>query len=109
MITSCQELFGKFPPALDSTRLSEPDAEIYTRGPAEASAAQEQKDLKFTWDINVNEHSRLSESYDLCKVYARTMSLLKGTFKDSEVNRTVSSLKGAPTLQPEWPRRCHEC
>lgn len=98
------------PPAVDSTRLSEPDTEIYTRGGrAEPSAAQEQKDLKFTWDINVNEHSRLSESYDLCKVYAGSMSLLRGTFKDSEVNRPVSSLKGAPSRSPEWTRRCHDC
>lgn len=96
-------------PAVDSTRLSEPDTEIYIGGPAEPSAAQEQKDLKFTWDINVNEHSRLSESYDLCKAYAGSMSLLKRTFKDSEVNRPVSSFKGTPSRSHEWPRRCHEC
>lgn len=108
MITSCQGLFGKIPLAVDSTRLSEPDTEIYTRGPEEPGAAQDQKknkeserDLKFTWGINVKEHSRLSESYDLCKVYAGTVSLLKGTFKDSEVNRPVSSLEGAhPSPSP---------
>lgn len=60
-----------------------------------------ERDLKFTWGINVKEHSRLSESYDLCKVYSGTMSLLKGTFKDSEVNRPVSSLEGAhPSPSP---------
>lgn len=79
--------------AADSTRPREPDAEIY-EGPAEASAAQEQKDLKFTWDVNVNEHSRLSDSRDLCKVFAGSVSLLKGTFKDCEVNGPVSSLRG---------------
>lgn len=107
MITSCQGLFGKIPLAVDSTRLSEPDTEIYTRGPEEPGAAQDQKknkserDLKFTWGINVKEHSRLSESYDLCKVYTGTVSLLKGTFKDSEVNRPVSSLEGAhPSPSP---------
>lgn len=106
-ITSCQGLFGKIPLAVDSTRLSEPDTEIYTRGPEEPGAAQDQKknkserDLKFTWGINVKEHSRLSESYDLCKVYTGTVSLLKGTFKDSEVNRPVSSLEGAhPSPSP---------
>lgn len=107
VITSCQGLFGKIPLAVDSTRLSEPDTEIYTRGPEEPGAAQDQKknkserDLKFTWGINVKEHSRLSESYDLCKVYTGTVSLLKGTFKDSEVNRPVSSLEGAhPSPSP---------
>lgn len=107
MITSCQGLFGKIPFAVDSTRLSEPDTKIYTTGPEEPSAAQDQKknkserDLKFTWGINVKEHSRLSESYDLCKVYSGTVSLLKGTFKDSEVNRPVSSLEGAhPSPSP---------
>lgn len=107
MITSCQGLFGKIPLAVDSTRLSEPDTKIYTRGPEEPGAAQDQKknkserDLKFTWGINVKEHSRLSESYDLCKVYSGTVSLLKGTFKDSEVNRPVSSLEGAhPSPSP---------
>lgn len=107
VITSCQGLFGKIPLAVDSTRLSEPDIEIYTRGPEEPGAAQDQKknkserDLKFTWGINVKEHSRLSESYDLCKVYTGTVSLLKGTFKDSEVNRPVSSLEGAhPSPSP---------
>lgn len=106
-ITSCQGLFGKIPLAVDSTRLSELDTEIYTRGPEEPGAAQDQKknkserDLKFTWGINVKEHSRLSESYDLCKVYTGTVSLLKGTFKDSEVNRPVSSLEGAhPSPSP---------
>lgn len=48
----------------------------------------------------MKEHSRLSEPYDLCKVYAGTMSPLKGTFKDSEVNRPVSSTEGAPVSQP---------
>lgn len=107
VITSCQGLFGKIPLAVDSTRLSEPDTEIYTRGPEEPGAAQDQKknkserDLKFTWGINVKEHSRLSESYDLCKVYTGTVSLLKATFKDSEVNRPVSSLEGAhPSPSP---------
>lgn len=109
MITLCQELFGHIPPAVDSTRLSEPDTEIYTRGQPSRAQREEQKDFKFTWDINVNEHSRLSEAYDLCRVYGGSMSLLKGTFKDSEVNRPVSSLKGTPSHSPEWPRRCHEC
>lgn len=88
--------------AVDSTRLSEPDTEIY-EGPTEASAAQEQKDFKFTWDVNVNEHSRLSNSRDLCKVFAGSMSLLKGTFKDSEVNRPVSSLKGTLSHKGHMP------
>lgn len=88
--------------AVDSTRLSEPDTEIY-EGPAEPSAEQEQKDFKFTWDVNVNEHSRLSDSYDLCKVFVGSMSLLKGTFKDSEGNRPVSSLKGAPSRNGHMP------
>lgn len=88
--------------AVDSTRLSELDTEIY-EGPAEASAAQEQKDFKFTWDINVNEHSRLSDSHDLCKVFAGSMSLLKGTFKGSKVNRPVSSLKGTSSHNGQLP------
>lgn len=93
-ITSCQGLFGKIPLAVDSTRLSEPDTEIYTRGPEEPGAAQDQKknkserDLKFTWGINVKEHSRLSESYDLCKVYTGKESL------------NVPSSKG--NIQRQW-------
>lgn len=66
VITLCQELPDKFPPRsrLNTTEWTG-HWNIYTRGPAELSAAQEQKDFKFTWDINVNEHSRLSEAYDV--------------------------------------------
>lgn len=67
---------------------------------------KKKEDLKFMWGINVKEHSRLSEPYDLCKVYAGSMSLLKGTSKDSEVNRPASSLEGAPAPST---RRCHKC
>lgn len=88
----CDNIASCVIPAVDSTRDSSRTGRWNTPGPDEQQEGGRFE--KFTWDINVNEHSGLSESSDLCKVYAGEHVFSKGgSFKDSEVN----SLKGIPS------------